>query len=31
MDFNTELTKRLLQGDNINHLLKESIHNGKSR
>lgn len=28
MDFNTELTKRLLQGDNINHLLKEAIENG---
>ena len=28
MDFNTELTKRLLQGDNINHLLKEAIEQG---
>ncbi len=27
MDFNTELTKRLLQGDNINHLLKGAIEN----
>lgn len=25
MDFNTELTKRLLQGDNINHLLKGQL------
>ena len=28
MDFNTELTKRLLQGDNINRLLKAAIENG---
>ena len=28
MDFNTELTKRLLQGNNINRLLKAAIENG---
>ena len=27
MDFNTELTKRLLQYDNINYLLKGAIEN----
>lgn len=27
MDFNTELTKRLLQGENINHLLQGVIEN----
>ena len=27
MYFNTELTKRLLQGDNINHLLQGVIEN----
>ena len=25
MDFNTELTKRLLQGDNINHLCQTQV------
>ena len=27
MDFNTELTKRLLQGENINNLLKGVVEN----
>ena len=27
MDFNTELTKRLLQGENINHLIKGLVEN----